>query len=183
MSDGSTDESREGSSDGSSGQPGFWAQPSAAYRNFQLAFTVLTLNFAIPALSYTFTPEQAVAGFMWVNTALGGAPYPFDENASALWRILAAGDVAALAFMCLLLQLDLRRFYPVLVPLGFVKGYNALGLAGLFLLHTDVPLFLAGFLLDGVTCASCFFFATRAHADILNRPVADLVPRPRWTGR
>ncbi len=162
---------------------GFWNQPSSAHRNFQVVFTILTLNFAIPALSYTFTPSQAIEGFMQVNRLLGGGTYPFDESASELWRILAAANVAALAFMCLLLQLDLRRWYPVLTPLCFLKGWAAAGLAGLYVLHPEVPLFLIGALLDGVTCASFIFFATRAHADIADRAPEDLVPRPRWTGR
>ncbi len=161
----------------------FWGQPSKAYRNFQIVFTIVTLNFAIPALSYTFTPAQAIDGFMQVNRLLGGGTYPFDESGSELWRILAAANVGALAFMCFILQLDLRRFYAVLAPLCFLKGWAALGLAGLYVSHPDVPLFLAGAVLDGVTWAIMFLFSTRAHADIVDRPVAELVPRPRWTGR
>ncbi len=162
---------------------GFWGQPSKAYRNFQVVFTILTLNFAIPALSYTFAPAQAIDGFMQVNRLLGGGAYPFDESSSELWRILAAANVAALAFMCFILQLDLQRLYAVLAPLCFLKGWAALGLAGLYVVHPDVPLFLAGALLDGVTCAAFIVFTTRAHADIASRAPEELVPRLRWTGR
>ena len=161
---------------------GFWNQPSTPYRNFQIVFTVLTLNFAVPAFVYTFTPTMAVESILQVNQLMGGGTYPFDETSSELWRILAAANVAVLAFMCLLLQLDLRKWYAVLAPLCFLKAYAALGLAGIYLLHTDVPFFLAGTLLDGVTLAVIYTFSTRAHADIVARPVEELVPRPRWAG-
>ena len=39
----------------------------SAYRNFQIVFTVLTLNFVIPALSYTFAPREAMEQFLAVN--------------------------------------------------------------------------------------------------------------------
>ena len=158
---------------------GFWNQPSKAHRNFQIVFTILTLNFTLPALSYTFMPGQALDAFLQVNSLLGGVTYPFDETNSALWRILAAANVATLAFMCLLLQLNLRRWYPVLAPLLFLKGYSTVTLAGLYVLNPDVPLFLAGALLDGVTWSAIYFFATRAHADTGSRPADELVPRPR----
>src|SRR5687767_491616 len=103
----------------------FWRQPCRAYRNFQIAFTILTLNFAIPAVSYALTPDTAMKQWVEINDVLGGAPYLFPEAESRVWRYLGAANVMTLGLMCFLLQWNLRRYRPVLLPLAFLKGYNA----------------------------------------------------------
>ncbi|MBI3178426.1 MAG: hypothetical protein HYZ27_02120 [Deltaproteobacteria bacterium] len=158
----------------------FFTQPSRPYRNFQIAFTVLTLNFVLPALTYTFAPEHAVAQVVEINTVLGGAPYPFDELSTRLWRYLGAANVMTLGFMCFLLQLNLRRFYSVLMPLSFMKGYAAaMWLAG-FVASPELRVFGAAFVLDAVTCTAFVFFAGRARRDIEARPDMTLVPQPAF---
>jgi len=156
----------------------FFRQPSAAYRNHQIAFTVLTLNFVVPAFTYSLLPDQALEQFMDVNRLFGGVAYPFHESESWLWRHLAAANVMTLGFMCLLLQVNLRRFLPVLVPLTFMKGYAATSWLIAFIAHSEVPLFLAGAVLDYATCIAFVTFSTRAYRDIAGRPDSDLVPRP-----
>lgn len=158
----------------------FLTQPVAAYRDFQIAFTILTLNFAIPTLSYIFAPELAHAQFQSLNTLLGGAEYAVAEPASHFWRYLGAANVATLAFMCLLLQLDLERFAPVLLPLSFMKALAAtLWLAG-YLAHPEWPAFLAAALLDYLTTGAFIFFAERARRAVVQAPTAPLTPRP-WS--
>jgi hypothetical protein len=159
----------------------FFRQPSHAYRNFHLVFTLLTLNFVIPAFSYSLSPDTAIAQYLQANAALGGIPYPFDESQSHLWRYLAAANVMTLGFMCLLLQVSLRRFYVVVVPLLFLKGYATLSWLCGFVAAPTIRVFLGAALLDGVTCLAIYFFASRAWRDIRERQDAVLVPRP-WTG-
>ena len=140
------------------------------YRNFQVVFTILTLNFAIPTLVYIFAPQLAHQQFVELNAMLGGQPYDFPEYASSFWPYLGAANVATLAFMCGLLQWDLRRYFPVLVPLTFMKSLAAtLWLSG-FIQHPEWPGFLAAAVLDYVTSAAFVFFAVRAHRS-LERPV------------
>jgi hypothetical protein len=156
----------------------FWKQPSAKYRNFQLAFTVLTLNFAIPTLSYVFAPEVTQEQFAALNEFLGGAPYTFPEAQSRFWRYLGAANVATLAFMCALLQWDLRRKFAVLTPLVFMKATAAtLWLAG-FIATPEYPAFLAAAILDYVTSGAFVFFAVRARRDIEDLDDDDLSPSP-----
>jgi hypothetical protein len=157
----------------------FWTQPSARYRNFQIVFAALTLNFVVPAFSYTFAPAAAMEQFLAINGLLGGAPYEFPEAASRVWRYLAAANVMTLGLSCLLLQIDLRRLFPVLVPLTFMKGYaTACWLVGW--LHTpQYAFFLAAAVLDLVTCGAFVWFGVRARRDIEGREDATLVPRPR----
>ena len=156
----------------------FLNQPSAKYRNFQIMFTILTLNFAIPTLSYIFAPEVAHAQFTELNLMLGGEPYTFLEAQSRFWRYLGAANVATLAFMCGLLQWDLRKNYPVLVPLTFMKSLAAtLWLAG-FIAAPEYPAFLAAALLDYGSSFAFVFFASRAYHDIRELSDGELRPPP-----
>jgi hypothetical protein len=162
----------------------FFRQPAGHYRNFQIVFLILTLNFAIPTLSYVFAPEVAVSQFLAINEALGGAAYPWAgaEVDSRLWRYLGAANVATLALMCLLLQINLRRFYAVLVPLTFMKALAAtLWLAG-FIAHPGYRVFLAAAILDYVTSAAFVIFAGRARRQIEGMDDAQLVPVPADLG-
>ena len=156
----------------------FWNQPSTHYRNFQIAFALLALNFAIPTLSYLFAPEYAIGQFASLNETLGGAVYDFPESQSRFWRYLGTANVAALAFMCLWLMGDLRRRWSTIVPLTFLKGTAAtIWLVG-FLSATAYPAMLAASLFDYATCLAFVVFGTLAYADIQGHPDAVLVPEP-----
>lgn len=139
-----------------------------AYRRFQIVYAILTLNFVLPAISYVVAPEMAVETLDRVNRALGGGPWPFAETGE-VWHMLAVGNVMTLGFMCALLLVDLRRFYPVLPALAFLKGFSAT--YSLFIgLRTGTPAFLAIAALDGATTFAMVFFASRARR---SAPVAE----------
>ncbi len=157
----------------------FLNQPSRSYRNFQIVFTVLTLNFAIPTISYIFFPEIAHEQFMQLNEWLGGSTYPIDEAQSHFWRYLGAANVATLAFMCFLLQWNLRVFLPVVIPLTFMKMLAATLWAVGWAQNPEWHAFLAAAVLDYVTSAAFIYFALRAHDDIRGREDSELVPAPR----
>ncbi|MCP4503433.1 MAG: hypothetical protein GY822_26170 [Deltaproteobacteria bacterium] len=65
----------------------FGTQESKPWRNFQLVFSLLSLNFILPAFSYTFAPDLAVTQFLDVNEILGGAPFTFPEEQSRVGGI------------------------------------------------------------------------------------------------
>jgi hypothetical protein len=159
----------------------FLSQPVTAYRDFQIVFTLLTLNFAIPTLSYAFFPDVAMANFSQLNTLLGGGPYTVAENTSHFWRYLGTANVASLAFMCFLIQLDIKRFGEVVVPLSFLKATAAtLWLAG-WLQHPEYPAFGAAALLDYGTTAAFLIVVLRARRAVAASPDATLIPRPTWS--
>ena len=161
----------------------FWRQPCRRYRTFAVAFALLAANFIVPAVSYTFFPDVAVRSFLDVNRLLGGDAYPFPEAASRVWRYLGAANVMTLGFMCLLVLLDLRRWFVVVVPLTFMKAYAAaLWLAG-WIAAPGFRFFLAAAALDFVTSAAFLFFALRARAEIAGVPDEALVPRPLGSRR
>ena len=128
---------------------------------FRAVYALLVLNFFLPAVSYVVAPQVTYQTADQVNRLLGGGPYPALESGH-LWHMLGTGNVFTLVFMCGLLLFDLKRFYPVLPALLFLKGFSAI-YAFFIAAANSVPFFYAVFMLDGVTCVVMWFFATRAH--------------------
>ncbi|MCC7385181.1 MAG: hypothetical protein IT384_25260 [Deltaproteobacteria bacterium] len=133
-------------------------------RAFHLIYTLLALNFLIPVVFYAVDPGGTLAQFTELNQLLGGTGYTFSED-SVLWRVLAIANVSTLGFCCVLLQVDLQKYYPVLLPLVFLKSMAALGFLVAFIVE-GYPAFLAASLFDSLTVGAMLFFATRAHAEL-----------------
>lgn len=143
----------------------------------RVLFAFLALQFIAPALSYLLTPDVAVATLDQVNRLLGGGAYVATESRGHVWHMLAVGNVMTLGFMCALLAVDLKRFYPALPALAFLKGFSAttslvLGLSGY------PRFFVAVFVLDGSTTVAMIVFGVRAHR-ALRREAGERVA-PWW---
>lgn len=156
----------------------FWTQPNRQYRNFQIVFTALTLNFAIPSLCYVVAPEASIGQFIQLNQLAGGAEYTFPESASRLWRYLGTANVATLALMCALLQMNLRKNLAVLLPLTFMKGMAATFFLCAFLATPQYRVFLVAGIFDLFTTAAFQIFAKRAFKQIQHELDESLVPQP-----
>jgi hypothetical protein len=156
----------------------FWSQPNKAYRDFQIAYTAITANFAIPAVSYYLDRDGTIERARRIARFLGEAELPASED-SRIWWVLGAGNVATLAFMCAFLQTDLPRNRAVLTPLVFLKLCSAFGYLGVYM-RTRHRFFLAAALLDKVTAIAMWALATRALTAIDADPggASQLVPRP-----
>lgn len=137
-----------------------------AHLQFRVVYVLLALNFIIPAISYAVRPEITMHTLDGLNVALGGRASGVESlvgGGARVWHMLAVGNVMTLGFMCALMAYDLRRFYPVLPALAFLKGFSAL--YSLYIGAAEhVPVFYGVFLLDGLTTAAMIFFARRAHA-------------------
>ena len=133
-------------------------------RGFRIVYTVLTLNFFIPALYYCFDPNGAAQLFSSLGAPVWVVEYPFSED-SMFWRILGIGNVATLGFCCALLLWDLKRFYAVLFPLVFLKSCSVMGflVAAVTAFH---PAFLIGAIFDGVTVGLMVVFARGAYKEL-----------------
>ena len=142
--------------------------PSRAYRAFRIVYAAIALNFILPAISYIVAPEAAIGTLARLNRLLGGGAYPFVES-GGLWHMLGVGNVMTLGFMCGLLFVDLRRFYPVLPALAFLKAFSALYATWIGLSHA-CPAFLAIGALDGSTTLAMIFFAVRARRTLDDAP-------------
>lgn len=148
----------------------FWNQPNGKLRDFQIVYSLLTVNFFLPSLIYALDPGRAIHWFERMGRLLGGGGYYFYvAELGYVWCVLAAGNVMGLAFMCLLLQTDLRKFYPVLWPLVFIKSLAALGFLAVWA-SCRYPAFLAVSLWDGLTVFLMVHFGLRAYRTLA--PVA-----------
>jgi hypothetical protein len=127
----------------------------------QLALAFLTLNFTIPSFSYFFASDVAFSQFRSLGTLLGGIDYPLTEE-SHLWRVLAAGNVFTLGFLCFLLMLNVVRFAPTVPVFVVLKGYSALGYLYVFLFKLPYRLFLAVFFWDALALFLVVFLSRRA---------------------
>jgi len=154
----------------------FWNQKNKQYRNFQIMFTFLTVHFFFPSLSYAFTPDVAITSFMRMGAIFGVTSYPVSEQ-SFVWRILAVSNVMTLAFMCFLLQIGLKQFYPVLVPLCFMKGLCSISNLIVFIFVMHFPAFFLIFLWDGINVWMFIYFTSHAKRAIEAHPRVPLVPR------
>jgi hypothetical protein len=137
-----------------------------SYRVFQLTYAALAAQFLFPAISYAVRPDLAVAMMDQLNRALGGGAWPVESG--EVWHMLAVSNVLTLAFLCALILSDLRRYFPVVPALMFLKGASAtVSLA--FAITKGLPAFYAVFVLDGVTTVVMGATAIRAHDDLCGR--------------
>lgn len=136
-----------------------------SYRIFQLTYLALAIQFFVPAVSYAVRPDLAVASMDRLNRLLGGRPWPVESG--EIWHMLGTGNVMTLAFLCALILSDLRRYFPALPGLLFLKGFSAV--YSLWLAYRGLPAFYAVFLLDGATTVLMAATAIRAHDDLCGR--------------
>ncbi len=158
----------------------FFGQPNKRYLTFQLVFGFLTLQFAIPAVSYVVAPQIAIDQLSDIGELLGGGRYLVPEAHSRIWRFLGAANVMTLALMCGLMQVNLRRWIAALPILMFLKGYNASLFLLDFLFGSAYVAFGVVAFWDFLNCWMFWFFARRAYEEIKDKPDAELVPRP-WS--
>jgi len=160
----------------------FWNQPNQAYRNFQIAFFLLGVHFLIPSFIYAFNPQGAIGTpdawftYRWLGKLLGADSYPFAED-GFVWRVLGAGNVFTLAFMCFLIELNVRRFYPVLIPLCVLKAYSSIGFLIVYFFGYKYPAFFAVFLWDGINVLMFLYFAHTAYWSLSEWGEESAVPR------
>lgn len=133
-----------------------------ALRAFRIVYALATLNFAIPVVSYVVRRDLAEGFISDLDVRLGGPPI---VETGELWHMLSIGNVAALAFMCAVLWLDVRRrtaLVPSLVVLKATSAVVSLALA----ITKGLPAFYAVAALDGATALTLGLVA-RAAADCL----------------
>lgn len=128
-------------------------------------YAVLTLNFWIPVCVYILDPQAAVASFGDIGTALGFGPYGHTED-SVLWYVLGVANVSTLGFCCALLWWDVRRWFAVLVPLVWLKGWASLGFLVYFAVVEPWPSYLAASVFDGLTVVTMIASAVAAKREL-----------------
>ncbi|MBI4677389.1 MAG: hypothetical protein HY748_07380 [Elusimicrobia bacterium] len=154
----------------------FIGQKNKDYLYFQAVYGILAAHFLIMGLVYLMNPESALEPFYWLGVTLGGREYPVAEH-SHVWRVLAGTNVLTLGFLCVFLQLDVKRHWPAIYPLVFMKGATALAFMGVRLFAVSYPAFWAVAVRDAAICGLFVYFGG------LGKKAAEedesvLVPRP-----
>ena len=126
---------------------------------FQVVFAALTIFYGTLGISYLVDPAGSVSHFSSLDKLLGGAAIPNIDVPP--WRYVSAIGMTTLALMCLMLLLDLRRNYPLLLPAAFFKTFNA-ALWFAYYGQTNLPVFLFAGCLDLVLVALMLEVARRA---------------------
>ncbi len=158
----------------------FVTQPNRAYRDFQVVYSLLTLNFLLPSFTYLVDPKGTYERFVALGVTLGESVYPSPE-ASYFWRFLGVSNVFTLGVMCALLQWNLRKNRPILPALCVLKLGTSLQFLGNYFFGLGHRAFLAIGLFDALTTVAFVVFATRALRAMGDDPArdAELVPRLR----
>lgn len=154
----------------------FFRQKSRDYLYFQLAFGALAFHALVSGLAYLFSPESALEPFLWLGVKLGGREYLVAEQ-SHFWRVLAGVDVLTLAFLCVLLQVDVKRHWLAVYILVFMKAVTAAAFLGVHVFANSYPAFWGMAVWNALVCAAFLFFAIRARM-AAEADETVLVPRP-----
>lgn len=135
----------------------------------QVVFGVLAVQFFLPALSYFFAPGLALTQAQTIGALLGGGAYPAAAGETGyIFRVLAAGNVFTLGFLCLLMLLDIRRYHALIPVFVVLKGFSALGYLYVYALQLRYPLFLAVFFWDSLAVFLVVYFGRRGRRAVLN---------------
>lgn len=152
----------------------FLTQPNKAYRNAHVVLGLLGLHFLVASMVYFWSPLAAMAQFRSAGAMLG-QPYPVSEY-SHVWRILAAGNVFTLAFLCFAIQVNPKRFEALIPVFLVLKGFSALGFLFAYVVGRAAPWtmlgypfapFLAVFLWDSVNAWMVWYFGGRARDAVI----------------
>ncbi len=154
----------------------FWNQPDKAYRNFHIVFFLLGVHFLIPSFNYALWPDSAIGTFDTLGKILGEESYRYAED-GYIWRILGAGNVFTLAFMCFLIESNVKRFYVVLIPLCVMKAYASFGFFMAFVFGYRFLPYLGVALWDGINVLLFLYFAHTAYWSIEEWGEKSLTPR------
>ena len=128
-------------------------------RLFRVVYSFLAVNFVVPTLEYAFAPDQAMAQFNTLNHVLGGGDLAPER--SVFWWVLGVANVGTLGFCCALLAWDLRKWQAVVVPLVFLKAFDAVDWGAAWVIYGQ-PAYGAATVLDLVTVWALWYFPRRA---------------------
>ncbi|HIA01795.1 MAG TPA: hypothetical protein EYN66_07775 [Myxococcales bacterium] len=154
----------------------FMSQACKPYRNFQIVFVILALMFGYSSITYTFMPAMTMESFSTLNKLMGGSALILPDQVSDFWRLLGCGNVVALMLCCIMLVLNIKRFYPVVYPLLLMKGFVGFSWLYIYLQDTSVPFFGIAAGMDVLTFFVILYFPRKALAALQDADESTLKP-------
>lgn len=147
------------------------ANPPRDVRLMQVVFGLLAIQFFIPSFGYLLMPDLAMSQADQIGRLLGGGPYPIADERGIIFRVLAAGNVFTLGFLCTMMAVDIKRYRALIPAFVVLKGYSAIGYLFTYFVYLRHPLFPAIFFWDGLAAVLVVYFGRRA-LRALNQPTS-----------
>jgi hypothetical protein len=131
----------------------FDAGPSAnhvmpAERFVVLNLRLLAASFAVVGILFISVPDGVLDVISDLGDAIGDFPRA-PETTEQLWLALGFAYMVVITGICVVVQLDVVRYRPLLLVLAAGKAASSLAALGFFVFDEDVFIYLLNFLVDG----------------------------------
>jgi hypothetical protein len=123
---------------------------AAAERFVVLSLRLLAATFAVVGLLFIVAPDGVLGALDDFGDWLPlGEFSPASETTQQLWLGLGFAYMIVITGICLVVQLDVVRYRPLLLVLAAGKAASSLSTLGFYLFDDDVFAYLLNFLVDG----------------------------------
>jgi hypothetical protein len=109
---------------------------------------LLAASFAIVGVLFIATPDGVLDAISDLGDSIGSfttAP----ETVERFWLALGFAYMVVITGICLVVQMDVVRYRPLLLVLAVGKTASSLGALGFYAFDQDVFIYLLNFLVDG----------------------------------
>lgn len=119
-----------------------------AERFVVLNLRLLAASFAVVGILFISVPDGVLDVISDLGDALGDFPRA-PETTEHLWLALGFAYMVVITGICVVVQLDVVRYRPLLLVLAAGKAASSLAALGFFVFDEDVFIYLLNFLVDG----------------------------------
>jgi hypothetical protein len=119
-----------------------------AERFVVLNLRLLAASFAVVGILFISVPDGVLDVISDLGDALGDFPRA-PETTEQLWLALGFAYMVVITGICVVVQLDVVRYRPLLLVLAAGKAASSLAALGFFVFDEDVFIYLLNFLVDG----------------------------------
>jgi hypothetical protein len=113
-----------------------------------LGLRILAVSFAVVGILFIAVPSGVLDTISDLGDSIGSftrAPHGSEQ----LWLALAFSYMVVITGICLIAQMDVVRYRPLLLLLAAGKTASSLSALGFYLFDEDVFIYLLNFLVDG----------------------------------
>src|SRR5215212_2586984 len=119
-----------------------------AERFVVLNLRLLAVGFAVVGVLFIATPDGVLDAITDLGDGIGSFT-PAPETVEQFWLALGFAYMVVIAGICLVTQLDVVRYRPLLLVLAAGKTASSLAALGFYLFDSDVFIYLLNFIVDG----------------------------------
>jgi hypothetical protein len=109
---------------------------------------LLAASFAVVGFLFIAFPDGVLDVISDLGDAIGSFPSA-PETVEKFWLALGFAYMVVIAGICLVVQLDVVRYRPLLLVLAAGKAASSLAALAFFVLDEDVFIYLLNFVVDG----------------------------------